>query len=93
MQSRHARLLNCVIKYNRNKFLLQYETREQNIFKLLTLSHEEQFFDLVMIRPAVIADDAEFEAFGREPSTFDEASLKNSLRSKFSYHRAKNAVI
>jgi len=43
-----------------------------------------------MIRLAVIADDAEFEAFGREPtSTFTEASLKNSLSSKFSCHRAK----
>lgn len=66
----------------------------KNILEALTLSHEEQFFDLVMIRLAVIADDAEYEAFGHEPtSTLDKANLRILLRSKFCWHGARNAAV
>jgi len=67
----------------------------KNILEALTLSHEEQFFDLVMaIRLAVIADDAEYEAFEHEPtSTLDKANLRILLRSKFCCHCARNAAV
>lgn len=72
--------------------------KHKNIFETLILivSHREQFFGSVMIRSAMIADDAEYEAFRHEPtSTLDEASFRISLivRSKFCCHCVKNAAV
>lgn len=68
----------------------------KNIFKALILSHKEQFFGLIVIRPAVIADDAEYEAFRHKPtSTLDEASFRISfiIRSKFCCDCTRNAAV